>query len=104
MGLEFESKGLKKLALNVIQGIIVEEELNNQDITDERRDICSSCAEMDTKNVMCNVCGCFLGIKTKSKVNKKLGGGSEITHCPLNKWLDEFSKAGYKLKNDTSKN
>lgn len=105
----FESKGLKKLALDVIQGVLVEELLMDADIVQSRRSICGGspgvapCEEMDRENEICNKCGCFLQIKTQSKVNKKLSGGSEITHCPLNKWLDEFSQLGYKLKNDTIK-
>lgn len=95
----FESKGLKKLVTDVVQGLLVEELLNDPEITQERIDVCCSCDYMDTENVMCSKCGCFLVVKTKSKVNKKLGGGSEITHCPVNKWLDEFSKIGY----DTAK-
>lgn len=99
MGLDFESKGLKKLAMDVLQGIIVEELLTDVDIIQERQDICGSCERMDWKNKKCLECGCFLELKTKSKVNRKVNGGSEITHCPLNKWLDHFSKLGY----DTSK-
>lgn len=96
---EFESKGLKKLVLNVIEGVIVEEPLTDPEIILERQKICSSCEDMDRKNKMCKICKCFLEIKTKSKVNKKPNGKSEITHCPVNKWLDIFSKLGY----DTSK-
>lgn len=103
MGLEFKSTGLKKLALNVIQGAIVEEPIIDVDIILERQSICSSCDMMDQVNAMCSVCKCFLEVKTKSKVNKKFPIGSEITHCPLNKWLDEFSKLGYQIKNDTIK-
>ena len=93
-----ENTGLKRLVLKVIEGAIVEELLNDPIITDERRDICSACGYMDSVNCMCMKCGCFLVLKTKSKVNKNiLTGKSEITHCPLNKWLDEFSKAGFEL-------
>lgn len=96
----FEPDGfLRKLASKVAHGLIVEEDLIDTNIIDERISICASCEEMDVKNIMCKICGCFLDLKTKSKVNKKKTGGSEITHCPLNKWLDEFSKIGY----DTSK-
>lgn len=101
--MEFKSTGLKKLALNVLQGLIIEELLIDIDIIEERQSICTPCPEMDQENAKCNVCGCFLELKTKSKVNKKLTGGSEITHCPLNKWLDEFSKLGYSIKHDTIK-
>lgn len=88
-----ETNFLTALRNKVISGILVEEELNDQQITEQRRDTCSLCDQMDTENVTCKLCGCFLAIKTKSKVNiNHKTGKSEITHCPLNKWQDIFSQ------------
>lgn len=95
---EFKSTGLKSFALKVLQGVIVEEPITDPEIILERQAVCSSCDAMDHKNAMCSICKCFLEVKTKSKVNKKKNGGSEITYCPLNKWLDDFSKLGYDTK------
>lgn len=103
MGLTFEEpKGLEKLKLKVIEGLIVEEKIADEDIVQERRAVCASCDQMDEENMKCLQCGCFLHIKTQSKVNvKKNLVGSEITHCPLNKWLDRFSQYGYSISHDT---
>ena len=98
---DFEGNtALKRLVLKGLNGLLVEEELNDPLIVDERRDVCCNCDYMEANvdNPLCMKCGCFLGLKTKSKVNRTLTG-IEITHCPLNKWLDEFSKAGYELAN-----
>lgn len=52
----------------------------------------SACLECDKRNAAqnkCEVCGCFLDVKTKAKSNwnaRRLR--NEITHCPLGKWED----------------
>lgn len=53
--------------------------LDNQNIIDQRLDICKSCPEFISSTSQCKKCGCFMNLKTKL-------AGAE---CPLGKWHRE---------------
>lgn len=55
----------------------------------ERRAVCADCPHRDTEEDKCLKCGCFLELKTRSRVNWRVSRNrNEITHCPLGKWGD----------------
>lgn len=88
----------KNLALRLLEkaahGLLVEEDLNDPEIEEQRRRTCIECEFYNQKSIACMACGCFLATKTKSLVNINITTGeSEITHCPHNYWEDEFSKS-----------
>jgi hypothetical protein len=49
----------------------------SKELTKNRLDICKSCENFNSSNTTCNICGCFLSIKTIWSTEK----------CPIDKWL-----------------
>lgn len=49
----------------------------------------------------CKICKCYIEIKVKTKVNRKLPNltEKEITHCPKGKWKDEHIVFFYNINN-----
>jgi len=45
----------------------------------------------------CGICKCFIDIKTTTKVNRRIDGTKEITHCPKGRWGDQNLVTLYKL-------
>lgn len=45
----------------------------------------------------CSICKCYIDIKTTTKVNRRIDGTKEITHCPKGKWKDENLVTFYNL-------
>lgn len=84
----FVVRGWRKIAGLIARGLIVETPLNNPELTEWRRDQCLQCPNMDRKNIMCNICKCFLEEKTLAKTNKLITGDIVVTHCPEGKWND----------------
>lgn len=81
---------LKSRALHLLASkLIVKEEVDEQEAK-RRMAVCFGCEKRDEKENVCDVCGCFLDLKTRAKTNwnaKRLR--NEITHCPLGKWNDK---------------
>lgn len=68
--------------------IIVKEQVD-EETADWRFDICLKCDKRDPEENKCTVCGCFLDLKTSSRVNwRPSKNRNEITHCPLGRWND----------------
>lgn len=76
--------------------MLVREKVDDPTLAAWRMSICRSCDQFDAEHIKCRVCGCWLELKTESKVNRSpkrpLG---EVTHCPLGKWNDEEIAAYY---------
>ena len=53
----------------------------NSDIKLQRLSICNSCEFLDKDSKSCNVCGCFVEVKTSWASEK----------CPIDKWVSEIS-------------
>lgn len=93
MGLsEIKNKALHLLA----EKIIVKEQTNEQEAA-ARMLVCLNCDKRDAKENKCTVCGCFLDLKTGSRVNWNAAKmRNEITHCPLGKWNDKKTANVYR--------
>lgn len=68
---------------------VLEVETVSEKVAKKRMDICASCPNFNPKNIKCNICGCYLEVKTGCKTNynpKKMR--TEVTHCPLGLWKD----------------
>ena len=88
-------KRVQKEAANLI--IVVDKLDRNADAEtiEFRKAQCNLCPfRLDDK---CSICKCFIDIKTTTKVNRKLDGCKEITHCPKGRWKDENLVTLYKL-------
>jgi hypothetical protein len=48
----------------------------NEELFNERFNICKSCPELIELTKQCKQCGCFMSVKAKL----------ELAQCPLNKW------------------
>lgn len=77
-------KGLAKFFLAV-------KDLNNAELAAKRYNTCKSCEQYVKQTDQCNVCGCYMSIKTTLKTNRdpELGGKIVETHCPLGRWDDK---------------
>ena len=86
MGLaEIKAKALHLIA----EKVIVKEHVTGEEAA-QRMAVCFACPKRNEKENVCDVCGCFLDLKTGAKTNwnaRKLR--NEITHCPLGKWNDK---------------
>lgn len=81
---------IKNRALRLIAEKAIVKETVSDDEADKRFSVCLKCEKRNAEENTCTVCGCFLDLKTGSKVNlnaKKLR--NEITHCPLGRWNDK---------------
>lgn len=45
----------------------------------------------------CGICKCYIDIKTTTKVNRRIDGSKEITHCPKGRWNDQNLVTFYNL-------
>jgi hypothetical protein len=69
--------------------IIVKEHVTAEQAS-ERMSVCLNCEHRDPEENKCNVCTCFLDLKTGSRVNwRPSKNRNEITHCPIGKWNDK---------------
>ena len=60
-----------------------------------RKAQCNLCPyRLDNK---CSICKCFIDIKVTTKVNRRIDGTKEITHCPQGRWRDQHLVTLYKL-------
>lgn len=63
-----------------------------------RMSVCSACEHHNRRDNTCNLCGCFLDLKTRSKTNYSLKRmRSEVTHCPDGRWNDKHIADFYKV-------
>lgn len=68
--------------------LIIKEQVDTE-TADWRFDICLKCDKRNEDENTCTVCGCFLDLKTSSRVNYRVKKNrNEITHCPLGRWND----------------
>lgn len=89
---EIKNKALHLLA----EKLIVKEQVDGDEAARRFR-VCVGCEYRNEKENVCDVCGCFLDLKTTAKTNwnaKKLR--NEITHCPLGKWNDKKTANVYR--------
>jgi len=81
---------IKRNALRLLaETLIVKDQVGGEEAAKRFR-VCVSCEYRNEKENVCDVCGCFLDLKTSAKTNwnaRKLR--NEITHCPLGKWNDK---------------
>jgi len=55
-----------------------------------RYGICKGCEKYDPEKDKCQVCGCFMEIKSGAKIHFNPAElRTEVTHCPLGKWFDK---------------
>lgn len=98
----FKVTGWRFLLKGIAAGLIVDELLKDEEIVHFRRVTCLACPEMNHEHKTCNVCGCFLDLKTRSKTNRTKRG-IEVTHCPLGKWDDKDIAEHYAEQKSNSK-
>ena len=81
---------IKRNALRLLaETLIVKDQVGGEEAAKRFR-VCVMCEYRNEKENVCDVCGCFLDLKTSAKTNwnaRKLR--NEITHCPLGKWNDK---------------
>ena len=81
---------IKNKVLHLIAETVIVKEHVTETEAAVRMSVCFSCPNRNEKENVCDVCGCFLDLKTGAKTNwnaKRLR--NEITHCPLGKWNDK---------------
>lgn len=79
---------IEQIKYYLAEQLIVKEKVDT-DTADARFDICLKCDKRNEDENKCTVCGCFLDLKTSSRVNFRVSKNrNEITHCPLGKWND----------------
>ena len=81
---------IKNKALHLIAETVIVQEHVTEAEAKERFSICVGCEYRNEKENICDVCGCFLDLKTGAKTNwnaKRLR--NEITHCPMGRWSDK---------------
>ena len=79
---------IEKIEHLLAESFVVKEHIG-EGVAKERMGICLGCDRRDEKANKCVECGCFLDLKTDSRINwnpKKMR--NEFTHCPLGKWDD----------------
>jgi len=55
-----------------------------------RMGICETCDQFNKERKICMICKCFMEVKTTMKIHKNIPKmRSEVTHCPLGKWMDK---------------
>ena len=81
---------IKNKAIHLIASkLIVREDVSEQEAKD-RMSVCFTCPNRNEKENVCDVCGCFLDLKTGAKTNWNARQmRTEITHCPMGKWNDK---------------
>ena len=67
--------------------------------------ICETCANFNSEERKCNLCGCFMDVKTELKTQLDKKGFFEVTHCPDGLWgimtdedgtvIDDVANANY---------
>lgn len=81
--------GLEDKILHFLASKIIVKSNVSDAIAKERMNTCFKCENRNIENEKCNVCGCFLDLKTTTEINwnpKK--NRQEVTHCPEGKWND----------------
>ncbi len=81
---------IKNRALHLLAATVIVKDVVEGEEADRRMEVCFSCEKRNENENVCNVCGCFLDLKTSAKTNwnaRKLR--NEITHCPLGRWNDK---------------
>jgi len=80
---------LEQVKHYLAENLIVKEGVDTE-TADWRFEICLKCPYRDAEENKCLQCGCFLDLKTASRVNwRPSKNRNEITHCPLGKWNDK---------------
>jgi hypothetical protein len=91
---------LEQIQKNAVELIVVVDKLDREadaETIEFRKMQCAKCPNnIDGK---CNICKCFIDIKTTTKVNRRLDGTKEITHCPEGRWKDMHLRTFYSLLN-----
>lgn len=79
---------LEKAKYYLAEKLIVKEYVDEQ-TAKERRAVCMKCQHRDPEEDKCLKCGCFLELKTASRVNWRVSRNrNEVTHCPVGRWND----------------
>lgn len=95
-----QGKNLSKFTLDVIKHINSTGGKNlfaDDDLFNERMEICKKCDKYDSEQQRCFECGCFL--ETKARII--------LDSCPLNKWtesLGDWEKAFEEMVTEMEKN
>lgn len=87
---------LNDLLKKIADKVLVNERVSSEE-ANSRFKICKTCENFDSANEKCKLCGCYMEIKTASKVHfnfKKQR--TEITHCPVGYWGDIDTANYYK--------
>lgn len=79
---------LEQVKHYLAETLIVKEQVDG-DTADWRFNICLQCPYRNPEENKCMQCGCFLDLKTNSRVNwRPSKSRNEITHCPMGRWND----------------
>jgi len=78
------------LKLDIIKGVLLEEELTDESVIEFRKKKCSTCPYFRRDNETCMACGCFLEVKWYMLFNKNPAKlfRVEETHCVKGFWND----------------
>jgi hypothetical protein len=89
---------VKEVEKNFAKLVLVVETLDRNADADTiafRKGQCNVCP--DRREDKCGICKCYIDIKVATKVNRRMDGSKEITHCPKGRWKDENLVTLYKL-------
>ena len=91
-------KWLDQVQMKAAELILVVDKLDRNadaETIEFRKAQCNLCPyRLDNK---CSICKCFIDIKVTTKVNRRIDGTKEITHCPQGRWRDQHLVTLYKL-------
>ncbi len=91
------SKAINSIERYIAEALITTGDDVSDDVMEWRLYVCRDCEHADWHSNKCTVCGCFLDLKAKSRVNWNLKKfRKEVTHCPLGKWNDADLAEFYK--------
>jgi hypothetical protein len=80
------SKIIDEILKVAASNVLVLQNIDNKTAA-KRFAICEKCQFFDKENIKCTECGCFMDIKTRSKVHRtKKRPKGEVTHCPNGFW------------------
>lgn len=87
---------IEQIKYYLAETLIVKKRVDDE-TADWRFNICLKCEYRDADENKCTQCGCFLDLKTSTRVNwRPSKNRNEITHCPMGRWNDKDTANEYR--------